>query len=360
MGMKMKIFDLRIAFLVPVLLLAGASCGESRAGGDSETHFLRRCADECGDGLSCICGICTQACDDDLACSSLAPGAACLESPGDSCAEARPICEMACTRDADCEALGASYRCDAGPGMCRSEAPGGGGAGGLDGACDDFVPLATAAEVALAGREDTDAEILALRASGQLVAPTALYDRIHTDLEAVRALEPAVAEVHVWDVFYNWLSLQLDEASFSALESGEYHAWDCANAHYGLSSTDIVGVRSVALSFEPKRYLVPLLVGQYETFEGVVSAGVGTSGDGADICLIVNGSDHRYLFDDASDGCGVICNEHIYSGFDVSMDGDVTPLGSYCESQTGACPDNPEQPDWLAPLLAACSPWAQP
>jgi hypothetical protein len=236
-----------------------------------------------------------------------------------------------------------------------SAGSGSGGTAGTGGACAGFEPLASVAEVAEAGRDDLDAEVLALRAGSGVVADTALYDRVSSDLSAVRALEPALADVHVWDVFYNWMSLELDAESFAAFESDEYHAWDCANAHYGVSSISVVGVSSVALSFEPKRYRIPLLAEQYEGLEGIASAGVGASGDGPDICLEVDGTDHRYLFDDASGGCGVVCTEHDYSAFEVSMAGVVTPLGSYCLSQTGACDE--QEPDWLAPLLDACTPF---
>lgn len=122
--------------------LLGA-CGETTAGGDSETHFLATCTDKCGGGLSCICGVCTKPCDDANACGGLSEQATCEASCS---GDARSVCDVGCERDAECSSLGASFSCVAG--HCRADAgPTGsaGNAGSAPGACEataDLTPTA--------------------------------------------------------------------------------------------------------------------------------------------------------------------------------------------------------------------------
>lgn len=63
------------------VLCAAVACESPTSGPrtDSHTNWLRTCSNdgECGP-LSCICGLCTQPCQNDLACGADTPGAACL------------------------------------------------------------------------------------------------------------------------------------------------------------------------------------------------------------------------------------------------------------------------------------------
>ncbi len=120
--------------LVPFALAAVyAGCGESAAiGGDSETHFLMRCAQSCAGDLECVCGVCTKLCDEGTACASLSKGASCGASAEAGCTEQRRICEVTCDRDSDCSALGEKHRCEGG--VCRAPAnSSNGGVGGSAG-----------------------------------------------------------------------------------------------------------------------------------------------------------------------------------------------------------------------------------
>src|SRR5690606_40896201 len=57
-----------------------------------ETHFLKSCSpveDDCGGGLSCVCGICTVTCDDDAMCSQF-PGATCVAESAGRCGQPEP------------------------------------------------------------------------------------------------------------------------------------------------------------------------------------------------------------------------------------------------------------------------------
>ncbi|WP_437621020.1 hypothetical protein [Sorangium sp. So ce1151] len=94
----------------------------------SETNFLTSCDASCGDGLACICGVCTQACSVADECAALASGAEC-GAVGDrpveaacAAAESAAFCDLTCSGDADCEPLGAPFRCQGG--FCRAPAEG--------------------------------------------------------------------------------------------------------------------------------------------------------------------------------------------------------------------------------------------
>jgi hypothetical protein len=128
------------------LVLAACAQTKTKSGGSSETHFLALCNASCADGLSCLCGVCTEACDSNSACDAL-PGAASCEATADGCGTPK-ICDVECSDDGDCAPLGASHTCD--DGHCRAPATddptdgddagpgdaggtGGGGAGGSGG-----------------------------------------------------------------------------------------------------------------------------------------------------------------------------------------------------------------------------------
>lgn len=98
--------------------LACATDSTDATGG--ETHFLRVCVDDieaCGSALSCLCGVCTVACQIQESCAAL-PGATCSAKADGSCAVSGNVCEVTCTDDGDCASLSAEHRCIGG--ACRS------------------------------------------------------------------------------------------------------------------------------------------------------------------------------------------------------------------------------------------------
>jgi len=102
-----------------------ASCNgqvDDGAGIGGETHFLVTCGEGCGDGLSCIDGVCTRRCEPGFSsCAELSQSAACV-SPVESGAEASAFsgtCDVLCAGDAECARLGEGYLCTAG--ACRAE-----------------------------------------------------------------------------------------------------------------------------------------------------------------------------------------------------------------------------------------------
>lgn len=106
--------------------LVWAGCALAACGGvagvssNSETHFLGFCsADDCDDGLSCICGVCTVTCDPAASCGALNPDAICTQPSAAACGDdTEPsVCDVDCEDDGDCASVGADYRCQAG--FCR-------------------------------------------------------------------------------------------------------------------------------------------------------------------------------------------------------------------------------------------------
>jgi hypothetical protein len=119
-GMTRKTFQ----FLLAVWALTGCRSEDVRPTTGSETHFLSRCddGDSCGEGLECLCGVCTRACERASDCSAVAASAACraLEDRPSELSCSAPVeasCEVSCSAQADCVPLGDGYRCDRG--LCR-------------------------------------------------------------------------------------------------------------------------------------------------------------------------------------------------------------------------------------------------
>ncbi len=113
----------RVIFTIAAFALAAfalVACGKSESAESGESHFLSYCDDDaCGDGMSCVCGVCTSTCSEPSDCAGLASGAIC-QSARASCGE-DSVCDFGCEGDQDCAALGAGYACQAG--SCRKGEP---------------------------------------------------------------------------------------------------------------------------------------------------------------------------------------------------------------------------------------------
>ncbi len=96
-------------------------------GANLPSPWLAFCGGGCADGLSCVCGVCTRACDEEAECLQFGKRALCSDlQPVDpqSCrtALATNVCELHCGEDADCAVLSADHVCDRG--RCRAAATG--------------------------------------------------------------------------------------------------------------------------------------------------------------------------------------------------------------------------------------------
>lgn len=114
-----------LSALLGLVLVSG--CGaQDKIDIGGETHFLKSCSPEensCDDGLSCVCGVCTQVCDEQTACAGLS-GATCVSvDDREMCGGLAPVqhCDVECGRDSDCSAVSAFHVCD--EGVCRTESP---------------------------------------------------------------------------------------------------------------------------------------------------------------------------------------------------------------------------------------------
>jgi hypothetical protein len=110
-------------------LVCGCRSGEPGPSTGSETHFLSWCSNDesCGEGLACLCGVCSAACSDSASCVSLGSAVECVavaSRPADQSCPDAPVeawCEAGCSLDTDCAPLGGAHRCDRG--FCRQLAP---------------------------------------------------------------------------------------------------------------------------------------------------------------------------------------------------------------------------------------------
>ena len=113
-GKVLRLFGLAL-WLAALVASCGGISDTPKAGGES--HFLSFCDNRCGDGLSCISGVCTRSClVGKSSCSDLAKDALCTSESIEPGAVA--VCDLPCSGDAGCSALGASHRCEAG--YCRA------------------------------------------------------------------------------------------------------------------------------------------------------------------------------------------------------------------------------------------------
>jgi hypothetical protein len=86
-----------------------------------ETHFLRSCTQsDCGNGLSCLCGVCTRSCVEQTSCDDLGHFAMCMDTSDlISDTQCNPlstarVCASRCRVDSDCTSFDSSLQCMAG------------------------------------------------------------------------------------------------------------------------------------------------------------------------------------------------------------------------------------------------------
>jgi len=225
-----------------------------------------------------------------------------------------------------------------------------GTAGG--GACDDYQGQATATEIALSPFANKEAEILALEATGKLIAPQHAYERILADLALIRSQHPQVQNA---GAMASWPTDQLlmgfDAEGMTAVQNGTYADWDCPNALYGVTSKDVTSFVNLHFSH---RFNIPLLAAEYAALPHVEYAEPnGFAGDGSDVCAsIEGGTTYHYVFDIASGDCQAGCINHEYWGFTTTKDSPstATALGTFKN-------DIPGQPPAWYTALGACTKW---
>ncbi|MEM7160555.1 MAG: hypothetical protein AAF799_47400 [Myxococcota bacterium] len=220
--------------------------------------------------------------------------------------------------------------------------------------CSDFMGAATPEQVAMTPRDDEEAELLAIEASEEIVAPTELYERALADLALIRADAPELSTIQARP---RWrpdeLRVSLDRDSDAALMAGTYRDWDCVNEHYGVVEVIAEGFFfSHVLHFEG-RFNIPLVQPDYMAVETVTSTESAiTGGDGPDVCMSIDGDLHTYIFDDARGDCPAGCTEHAYTGYTVDGRGTLELLGVWAPDPEA----RPDPPPWFT-AAEPCTQW---
>lgn len=91
------------------------------------------------------------------------------------------------------------------------------------------------ADIQASPRPDASAEHLALLLGAGVAAEQALYQRLSTELAAIRAAEPALADARFNNIWWNPhnLLVGLTPEAHAAVKAGTYHEWDCLNSWFG-------------------------------------------------------------------------------------------------------------------------------
>jgi hypothetical protein len=204
-------------------------------------------------------------------------------------------------------------------------------------------PLADGADLKATPRADQNLELLALSVSGTVVARQDVYDRVVRDVSAIRA---ATAEVQGIGYFPRndgkSLILGVDSATAASIEAGAYHAWDALNARWRVVEKQKVTDSGVLLLRFRGIYDMSTVAQQYASLSGVRSAEPdGIIGDDSTICLTIEGSAYRFVFDRAGGDCPSGCIDHHESGFTTDAAGSITPESTW--DSTNASP----QPDFI-------------
>ncbi len=207
---------------------------------------------------------------------------------------------------------------------------------GAVGACDDYPFQATAEQLAATPRDDEDAEIIALAASGELTAPEALYQRVSDDLAAIRADNPALVDHHARLPWSQWMPVSFDEVGTPLMQAGTYEGWDCPNEHYGANVEPNEVLEDTAmLTFGDKRLHIGRLAEEYLELPNVIYTEVSGTLDGSYICLSQQGEANRYLFALGGGDCPAGCTEWDYWEYTVDGAGVVTLDGESTELPAG-------------------------
>ncbi len=179
----------------------------------------------------------------------------------------------------------------------------------------------------------TDARILALELSGELLPPPGLVAGIEADLLAIGQFDPYLAGIHVLP---SWapgrLSVGLTDEAWQLFLAGQYHGLDSLDAQYGPAQVEPSPYGDLLLTF-PLPYHPVLLAGFYANADGVQWAEPDhVFGDGDDIVATASGS---YTFQHGWGDCSAGCFAYHY--WDLTVTGGVVHLDAERGAAFGAC-----------------------
>jgi len=174
-------------------------------------------------------------------------------------------------------------------------------------------------------KQEIEAQLLAIEATGSLVAAPDLAARVAEELGAIRLNFPKVEGVRArprWEPTSLLVAFVPDPQVRAKVLARTYGAWDAANRTYEVREIDTRMLQSGDLGIVILRFSqainAPKVAGEYSALPGVTYAEPdGSAGDGPDICLAMRGTAHYYVFDQAAGDCPAGCLEHEYTAFKV-------------------------------------------
>lgn len=173
-----------------------------------------------------------------------------------------------------------------------------------------------------------DADVLAVRISGELAGPAELVEQIRADLAAIRAQYPFLDGVHAGTKWQPCeLFAELTPEAWDGLGDGTYTALDSLNQLYDVVEISTFFTCCYA-TFEFGTFYSPThLSSIYRTAEGIVAVEPNWRGGdpGNDIMSAGSGD---YLFRRAWGDCSSGCLEEHFWSFTVT-DGAVVPTGEW-------------------------------
>lgn len=205
----------------------------------------------------------------------------------------------------------------------------------------------TDAELAATPRLDAEAEWLAIAVDGTFAASRDTYERVRSDLAAIRERLPVAERVRA-STRVNRINFLVDEPTHAAMIAGTYDAWDCLHARYGweLTSNESSGfgvpptyVVSGALAGRLDHAAITAL---YNGLPGVANASFGSPTDGSGLCVTRDASDSlHYVFVEGSGDCESGCLQRAYTHVTTAPDGLIELAGE-------TSPRDTTLPDWVA------------
>lgn len=196
-----------------------------------------------------------------------------------------------------------------------------------------------AVDTSMTPRANAMAETLAMEASGELVAPEALYQRVDRELRAITG-SSGTAFTSIGCGVTAELLVGMTAAGIEQVENGQYTAWNDYNAVLRLTER-VPKLYGYQLVFDGV-YNHAALGQAYAELAEVQWAGPnGFTGKSSDACLEAFGDaldTHVYIFRSGSGDCQAGCIDNTYHGYAADQTGAVVYLGSY-DTRGATVPD---------------------
>jgi hypothetical protein len=203
-------------------------------------------------------------------------------------------------------------------------------AGPITGPCP--TPLGSTEELSATPRADENLELLALSLEPErITANQSTYDRVVSDVAAIRALMPALADIGYRSGYAGMsLYIQVSNIGAQSIAAGDYTAWDCLNDAYRAGTprlSDLSGTHAAHLELGGVFNLALVAELYAELPEVILSEPSYGAGDGSTLCAVRDGARYEYAVDRAGGDCPSGCTEHEVHGFASNAAGQVSTLG---------------------------------